>query len=142
MKEEALKLAEDLEYTSTLGYPSKLEQQNAIAMIRRLVEELDKWKEEAIDQQQLAIEYRKLYEEETPQTKQEHCCPDCGCHFVGEFPFNYAPQTNPLQQIIDDIDCLENEINRLKYDKNIYAPNRIDYLQNKLNDMQQKLKEY
>ena len=53
-----------------------------------------------------------------------------------------TPQTNPLQQIIDDIDCLENEINRLKYDKNIYAPNRIDYLQNKLNDMQQKLKEY
>jgi len=38
-------------------------------MIRRLVEELDKWKEEAIDQQQLAREYRKLYEEETPQTK-------------------------------------------------------------------------
>lgn len=37
---------------------------------------------------------------------------------------------------------LMQEINRLKYDKNIYAPNRIDYLQNKLNDMRQKLKEY
>ncbi len=24
----------------------------------------------------------------------EHCCPECGCHFVGEFPFNYKVKQN------------------------------------------------
>ena len=66
MKEEALKLADQLD---GLNSCEPVIIKACEDMIRRLVEELD---------------------------KQEHCCPDCGCHFVGEYPFNNAPQTKPL----------------------------------------------
>ena len=46
-----------------------------------------------------------------PQTKQKHCCPDCGCHFVGEFPFNYAPQTKPCNGFCGEQECKENQDN-------------------------------
>jgi len=77
-KEEALKLLDKWDGIGS-SRETLLWATDAYAMIRRLVEELD---------------------------KQEHCCPDCGCHFVGEFPFNYAPQTKPLSD--DEIgDCVD-----------------------------------
>ena len=27
----------------------------------------------------------------------ENCCPDCGCHFTGEYPFNYT-----VKELTDD----------------------------------------
>lgn len=76
MKEEALKLAEFLEknMVASVAILGDVTATHIVSTIRRLVEELD---------------------------KQEHCCPDCGCHFVGEYPFNNATQTKPTITKLD-----------------------------------------
>jgi DNA repair exonuclease SbcCD ATPase subunit len=49
--------------------------------------------EKIIELQDLLIEEQKevlrLMGEVEELKDKDHCCPDCGCHFVGEYPFNY-----------------------------------------------------
>ena len=36
----------------------------------------------------------------------ENCCPDCGCHFTGEYPFNYT-----VKELTDEeIEKIENKV--------------------------------
>ena len=37
----------------------------------------------------------------------EHCCPECGCHFVGEFPFKYKVKQNKYSEQSDKDNSLQ-----------------------------------
>lgn len=52
-----------------------------------------------------------------PTVEQEHCCPECGCHFVGEFPFEYKTKqvslpdgwvAVPVELLKDITNCFDN----------------------------------
>ena len=61
---------------------------------------------------------RKELEEALESQEQEHCCPECGCHFTGEFPFNYECQEPVASQMSEQNKMVMLQPNGIVYENN------------------------